>query len=95
MYNCNGHTSNRHVSLSGLRIAEKSLYQISQRAKFCHSLNLCGYIEIDGVVQVCLRAEFDPFALVEIVLMYLKEEKGPISLNIVDGEPGLLSHLHW
>lgn len=76
-------------------MAENSLYQTSQRAEFCHSLNLCGYIERDCVVQVCLKAEFDPFALVEIVLMYLKEEKGPISLNIVDGEPGLLSHLHW
>lgn len=76
-------------------MAENSLYQTRQRAEFCHSLNLCGYIKIDCVVQVCLRAEFDPFTLVEIVLMYLKEEKGPISLNIVDGEPELLSHLHW
>jgi len=64
----------------------------SQRAKFCHHLGLCDYTEINGVVQVCLRAEFDPLTLVKIVL---KEKMDPIGLNIADCEPELLSHLHW
>lgn len=50
---------------------------------------------MDGVGQLRLRAEFDPLTLVGIVLVYVKEEMDPISLNIVDQEPGLLSHLNW
>jgi len=68
LYNCNSHRSNGHVSPSGLQMTRKSLHQTSQQAKFhCH------YTEIDWVGQLCLKAEFDPLTLVEIVLVYVKE----------------------
>lgn len=81
MYNCNSHRS-KFTCQSGLQMAGKSLQnKASQRAKFCHHLVLCVYTEIDGVVQVFSRAEFDPLTLVEIVL---KEKMDPIGLNIAD-----------